>query len=76
MNHYKFCLKCAKLNVEPDGTFQPNEHFDNPHICKQCDEKRARGVPKKVSFADETCRWPSTRVEEITQDFKTLRVSD
>ena len=66
------CMQCDDLNPQPTGQFQPNARFDKR---KQCDPETVRVVrPKKVSFADDTCRWPSTRVEEITQDLNALRL--
>ena len=78
MSHYYFCTGCVLINVQPTGIFQPNEHFDKPHLCKQCDSVRVV-CPKKVSFSDEiTCHWPSIQrgEEQFLQKFKALCVSD
>ena len=77
MSHYYYCTGCVRLNVQPTGKFQPNEHFNKPYLCKQCDPECVR--VKKVTFSDEVARpWPSIhRVEEqFLQKFKALCVSD
>jgi len=79
MSYYYFCKRCVRLNVQPTGIFQPNEHFDKPYLCKQCDPECVRVCPKNVTFSDEITRpWPSIQrgEEQLLQDFKTLCLSD